>query len=283
MPSGRVSSSFACEQRSRTIRCWSIFTQSLAMEISDHASYFSVARALRSAISFLKKKHPEELVDARQSSFWRIVALSNDFVTLVKGCRRRCSAVGCLNYEKPGSHYRRCASCWAVFYCSKQCQRRDWRLGGHRKACKEYHMKRQVQELNFDDQRLALLMKFVRYSLRTPALLTRLRELCDNRINDLLLVFTVRYPVAWDFVVQRNDACAGEMTIVVMLPSRPDKKCRRFMFCAAARMKWTEHLDPLERLTKEIETARGPRITYHGEDLYHGEDPGMAWQNSSEP
>eukprot|EP00978_Attheya_sp_CCMP212_P043708 scaffold289889_cov48-Attheya_sp.AAC.1 len=28
-----------------------------------------------------------------------------------------------------------CAGCTCVFYCSKECQRRDWKLGGHKSAC----------------------------------------------------------------------------------------------------------------------------------------------------
>jgi hypothetical protein len=32
---------------------------------------------------------------------------------------------------------KRCSKCHAVYYCSRQCQEWDWRVGGHRVHCKK--------------------------------------------------------------------------------------------------------------------------------------------------
>jgi hypothetical protein len=32
---------------------------------------------------------------------------------------------------------KRCSKCQAVYYCSRQCQEWDWRVGGHRLYCKK--------------------------------------------------------------------------------------------------------------------------------------------------
>jgi MYND finger len=31
---------------------------------------------------------------------------------------------------------KRCSKCHSVYYCSRQCQEWDWRVGGHRLYCK---------------------------------------------------------------------------------------------------------------------------------------------------
>ncbi|XP_035686984.1 uncharacterized protein LOC118423102 [Branchiostoma floridae] len=38
----------------------------------------------------------------------------------------------------PGSSLKRCARCHVKFYCSKECQAKDWKEGGHKHECKGY-------------------------------------------------------------------------------------------------------------------------------------------------
>ena len=53
-----------------------------------------------------------------------------------------CSACG-----KPKSKYqklRKCSGCHAVQYCNTECQKKHWKIGGHKKECKK--LKQQQQQ-----------------------------------------------------------------------------------------------------------------------------------------
>lgn len=41
---------------------------------------------------------------------------------------RTCSRGGCRNTEKTVAEFKRCAACHQVWYCSKDCQKLDWRV-----------------------------------------------------------------------------------------------------------------------------------------------------------
>jgi len=45
---------------------------------------------------------------------------------------RTCAGPDC---EAKGKEFSACAGCREVFYCSKLCQRRDWKAGGHNNRC----------------------------------------------------------------------------------------------------------------------------------------------------
>lgn len=45
---------------------------------------------------------------------------------------RRCAAYNC---NATGQGYHACSRCRQAFYCSKDCQRRDWKRGGHKNRC----------------------------------------------------------------------------------------------------------------------------------------------------
>jgi TPR repeat protein len=53
----------------------------------------------------------------------------------------RCSACG-----KPKSKYqklRKCSGCHAVQYCNTECQKKHWKIGGHKKDCKKLKQQQQ--------------------------------------------------------------------------------------------------------------------------------------------
>ncbi|KAK6983994.1 hypothetical protein R3P38DRAFT_3292910 [Favolaschia claudopus] len=50
------------------------------------------------------------------------------------GCRR-CDNPGCTVSQKP-YQFKRCAGCHKKYYCSRDCQARDWKHGGHREECR---------------------------------------------------------------------------------------------------------------------------------------------------
>ena len=40
----------------------------------------------------------------------------------------------------PGSKHKLCGGCKAVVYCSKECQAKHWRQGGHKRECSKTHL-----------------------------------------------------------------------------------------------------------------------------------------------
>ena len=42
---------------------------------------------------------------------------------------------GCAGCQHEGVQLRKCSACKAVAYCSRQCQVRHWKQGGHKQAC----------------------------------------------------------------------------------------------------------------------------------------------------
>ncbi|KAJ7261168.1 hypothetical protein C8J57DRAFT_1337253 [Mycena rebaudengoi] len=50
---------------------------------------------------------------------------------------RYCDNLNCAKRMKPADQ-RRCSGCGTSYYCSKECQIIDWKIGGHRKVCKRF-------------------------------------------------------------------------------------------------------------------------------------------------
>ena len=44
---------------------------------------------------------------------------------------------GCGVCGKEGKGYKQCSRCTCVYYCSVDCQRKDWKEGGHKDECKK--------------------------------------------------------------------------------------------------------------------------------------------------
>ena len=53
-----------------------------------------------------------------------------------------CSACG--KPKSKNQKLRKCSGCYAVKYCSTECQKKHWKIGGHKKECKE--LKKQQQQ-----------------------------------------------------------------------------------------------------------------------------------------
>ena len=43
----------------------------------------------------------------------------------------------CRVCGKKGEGYKQCSSCTCVYYCSVDCQRKDWKENGHKEECKK--------------------------------------------------------------------------------------------------------------------------------------------------
>lgn len=50
---------------------------------------------------------------------------------------RRCSAVGCGRLEERRGEWKMCKGCEQAWYCGTACQTRDWKVGMHRRGCRE--------------------------------------------------------------------------------------------------------------------------------------------------
>ena len=50
-----------------------------------------------------------------------------------------CACCGALPGEGRGKNFfpefKKCSGCGEVYYCSRHCQMKDWKKGGHKKVC----------------------------------------------------------------------------------------------------------------------------------------------------
>lgn len=51
--------------------------------------------------------------------------------------RKMCDAMECGKVEETVGALRLCNGCREWLYCGTECQKRDWKEGGHRQVCKE--------------------------------------------------------------------------------------------------------------------------------------------------
>ncbi|TGZ81316.1 hypothetical protein EX30DRAFT_364003 [Ascodesmis nigricans] len=51
--------------------------------------------------------------------------------------RRECARRECRKVEPEKGRYKMCGGCHATWYCGQECQVADWKLGGHKRRCKE--------------------------------------------------------------------------------------------------------------------------------------------------
>ncbi|KAJ7744733.1 hypothetical protein DFH07DRAFT_834222 [Mycena maculata] len=70
-------------------------------------------------------------------------------------CRRACDNVQC-GIIKEKTRFWRCSGCFALFYCSKECQRLDWRRG-HRAFCSFYRSGHTDIHLNYTSRERAFI------------------------------------------------------------------------------------------------------------------------------
>lgn len=58
----------------------------------------------------------------------------------------------CANCKKIAHTNRRCKGCYEVYYCSVDCQRQDWKVGGHRERCRAALNKEKPPKTQHQDQ-----------------------------------------------------------------------------------------------------------------------------------
>ncbi|KAJ7128771.1 hypothetical protein C8R43DRAFT_1027119 [Mycena crocata] len=72
----------------------------------------------------------------------RFCALTKKSLHVLKFCEEYIPDKTCDNMEcnliESKTEFSRCSGCLNVYYCSAECQKSDWRTGGHRNVCAEY-------------------------------------------------------------------------------------------------------------------------------------------------
>ncbi|KAF7336515.1 MYND-type domain-containing protein [Mycena sanguinolenta] len=103
--------------------------------------------------------------------------LAEDRIALMKADQSKdfASSKACDNMEcgviREKAKFRRCSECQQVYYCSSDCQKRDWTFGGHREMC---------------DSMRPLLFKNKDLGVRNLSFMRRLlhRDLIEHRYSD---------------------------------------------------------------------------------------------------
>lgn len=76
-----------------------------------------------------------------------LIDIEVDFVTVP--ALQRCFWIKCKNVEKEGQKFLVCSSCRIARYCSKKCQKKDWKKGEHKIVCS--HLKYQFNTCGYGD------------------------------------------------------------------------------------------------------------------------------------
>ncbi|KAJ6532642.1 hypothetical protein B0H19DRAFT_1241928 [Mycena capillaripes] len=120
--------------------------QLLSSTLPGHMVYRSVLLQMENSIVIppdlaLKAKHAEmsPVFERLWSNFLSLAKVCFQFLeTFDSG--EFLSSKACDNLEcgviRAKDEFLRCSGCQAMYYCSRTCQIADWRVGGHRRACK---------------------------------------------------------------------------------------------------------------------------------------------------
>ncbi|KAF7300011.1 MYND-type domain-containing protein [Mycena kentingensis (nom. inval.)] len=115
----------ASATRPRCIGAWANVHEDVQPPVGTEAG--STVSADWAALSKLFEDHARVLGGSKVHA--------NHFQRLVRCCHN----LSCLRRDlAPPARMRRCSGCKEFWYCSRDCQVADWRLGGHRNAC-EHH------------------------------------------------------------------------------------------------------------------------------------------------
>ncbi|KAJ7761753.1 hypothetical protein B0H16DRAFT_1455955 [Mycena metata] len=79
--------------------------------------------------------------------------------------RKACDNLDCGRIERRGQ-FARCSDCNAAYYCSKECQKQDWKYGGHRESCSWYRSSYLSQHTPLDIRERDFLRALLYYDSR---------------------------------------------------------------------------------------------------------------------
>ncbi|KAJ7624099.1 hypothetical protein DFH06DRAFT_1230358 [Mycena polygramma] len=185
------------------------------------------------------------------------VGLARERITVMNDRTEDClpSRKACDNMEcgliREKTEFKRCAHCRGVYYCSSDCQKRDWR-SGHRDTCNSLRISRfRVSDISAQD--VSFLRKLFHkdsHLLETPEKLRARLDLmrchpdeptvsvldyrnssCSSYITTLALARTTdrRREICWDEHIARAARSGGRMELHVMHIFEAGRM-RQFMF-----------------------------------------------------
>ncbi|KAJ7241143.1 hypothetical protein C8J57DRAFT_1561794 [Mycena rebaudengoi] len=108
--------------------------------------YHSILSPLKERLTEVREAAKEEgfINSDIYSHWWSFVRLAETRIMIMEKYDSRavvslqgCDNVQCLQIRER-RHFRRCAVCQTFYYCSKECQTRHWKSGGHRELCKSH-------------------------------------------------------------------------------------------------------------------------------------------------
>ncbi|KAF7371456.1 MYND-type domain-containing protein [Mycena sanguinolenta] len=206
----------------------------------------------------------------------KFMAFADDRIAFMKHVQSKdfVSSKACDNMEcgviRPKAEFKRCSHCQQVYYCCSDCQKLDWRAGGHRETCRSipiFASKNKnlgMRNLHFMRQLLHRDLTEHRYSENSPLVasirLRVLRNLAQTSESDPFVTvmdygfpdgpilymeaiswmedfWSMSYPVYWEEHIARMTRSHGRMELHVMIipegfmfPGRWGPRTRHLMF-----------------------------------------------------
>ncbi|KAJ7153899.1 hypothetical protein C8R43DRAFT_443172 [Mycena crocata] len=167
-------------------------------------------------------------------------------LAVLKFCEQYVPDKACDNIDchiiKSKTEFRRCSRCLNVYYCSTDCQKIDWRTGGHRDICGEYNTLRLSARTNLSVRERDFLRAYLdaEYTYSKPTIYAQ-QALCLKRFpnsafltlfdytngpvdisvlpleSDSTYMQDLRaYGAEWDYSVARAQRSGGRMALHVV-------------------------------------------------------------------
>ncbi|KAJ7496225.1 hypothetical protein B0H11DRAFT_2000202 [Mycena galericulata] len=161
----------------------SLLQRVLPRSLISHTVLSAIDRAIDTDMVVLFPQ-PESFRDPELLQLWdrfNKAALRNVRVFQAYNKGTHMSVVGCDNMKcekiRRKQDFKRCSSCWAVYYCSTACQALDWCEDGHRDVCKHLRNLRLAESETLSARDRSFFFALVHYDYEKT-----LKRSCMDRI-----------------------------------------------------------------------------------------------------
>ncbi|KAF7313970.1 MYND-type domain-containing protein [Mycena chlorophos] len=123
-----------------------------------------------------------------------------------------CANTTC-NYVSDRRNLRLCSGCLSFFYCSKTCQKVDWRRGGHRTSCAAHraaHFETRAMDLEVRDR--AFLRALISHNKEATWVVPTVSNEKPQSFNDIRAL------------VRLFELAAGDLSMCALIPGSPDEQ-----------------------------------------------------------
>ncbi|KAJ7736143.1 hypothetical protein B0H16DRAFT_123905 [Mycena metata] len=158
---GLLPAVFACSSRGNEERTEDLLEDLLQNTLPGSTIHHSVLSQRELSLSDVRDFDAKELiVSPTVLRSWReFLLLAEDRLSAMKAydaCSFTCPwTCGDLSCDKLDSNhdFKRCSACRSIYYCSPECQAKDWRRGGHRQTCDAlYNRRRRNSHISAKDR-----------------------------------------------------------------------------------------------------------------------------------